>query len=35
MQLPTKPHFGFQFLQFQLDNHIQYPDSAKIYLIEI
>jgi len=31
MQLPTKPHFGFRFLQFQLENHIQYPDSAKIY----
>jgi len=25
MQLPTKPHFGFWFLQFQLENHIQYP----------
>jgi len=34
IQVPTKPHLGFRFLQFQLENYIQYPDSAKIYLIE-
>jgi len=34
MQLRTEPHFGFRFLQFQLEYHIQYPDSAKICLIE-
>jgi len=34
MQLPTKPHFGFRFLQFQLENHNTISWFAKIYLIE-
>jgi len=33
IQLPTEPHFGFRSFNFSSKNYIQYPDSAKIYLI--